>query len=415
MIRILILLGCYASFWANMPLYGWIMQAAFLVLFLVASFIAFAEKRVLGAAPSLAEIVLYGAAALSTAVGLIRSDEYTTLYSALFLAALILISLVSRAITLEQLLDIGAGASLLGVLTCLLVDGHSLLKALSISVGRTGLFRFSPLNTHPDLAGLLYGSCSILMARRAYIAKGAVERGVMISGVVLAGTYILAASARASLLALAVASVAAVVLEIRPRLATYMKLAAIGLAAICVTSLVSASRLVSYLQGILELNSKYRGAATGGSGRTEIWQHGISALFQDPTRLIFGGGLRSSESSAFGWASTENSYISILLDSGAFVGTAIISVYIYSAIKAWKLSQASYQSNSQIFLFAYVVFLLAESFFNRYLLAIGNAGSLLALMILISLSIRKVPARELNAATSRAASECSRAAPKPDA
>jgi hypothetical protein len=371
------------------------MQSAFFGLFLLGALYAIWRRGVLGTAPSPAEIVLYAAAVLSVVVTFFRAMDELTTYSVVFLTALILISIMSRAISLEELLDIAALASLLAVFTSLLLDRHDLVKALSISMGREGLFRFHPLNTHPDLAGLIFGSCSILMARRALIARRRIERALMIAGVVLGSTFVLAASARASVVAMVVAVVSAVVLEIRPARATYFKMAGFGAAAIGVISLVSAGRILGYLQGILEFNSKYRGVTSGGSGRTELWVRGISRIFSDPIRLIFGGGLRSSEYSYIGFF-TEDSYISILLDSGLFVGTAVIGIYLYTALKALRLSRSeSSGSNSFTFLFAYFVFLLTESCFNRYLLAMGNAGSLLALMILISISLRQAPKREL--------------------
>jgi hypothetical protein len=63
-------------------------------------------------------------------------------------------------------------------------------------------------------------------------------------------------------------------------------------------------------------------------------------------------------------------YISILLDSRPLAGTAAICIYLYFAIMALSLSlSASHRSNSLIFLFAYFVLLLVESYFNSYLLA----------------------------------------------
>src|ERR1017187_8512606 len=158
MIRLFILLSCYASLWANVPTYGGGMQAAFFALFLIGSLYAILPKQVIGISLSSAEIVLYAAAALSAIVGLLRAADFTMQYSMLFLTALILISIMTRTVSLEQLLDIGAVASVLGVLTCLLLERHGLFKALSISMGRNGLFRFHPLHTHADLTGLIFGS-----------------------------------------------------------------------------------------------------------------------------------------------------------------------------------------------------------------------------------------------------------------
>jgi hypothetical protein len=161
---------------------------------------------------------------------------------------------------------------------------------------------------------------------------------------------------------------------------------------LAVITAVSANRVLGWLQGILEINSKYRGAATGGSGRTKIWEYGFSQIFAEPTRLLLGGGIRTSEGALNGYASTENSYISIMLDSGLFMGSAIIGIYLFSALKALRLSRSAPRThNSNVCLFAYFAFVLIESFFNRYLLALGNVGSLVALLIVISLSIRAVP------------------------
>src|ERR1039457_6106641 len=99
MIRLLILLSCYASFWSDFPPYGKFMQGSFVALFLVGALYAISRKQILGISPSPAEIVLYAAAALSAAVGLFRSNDYTMQYSMVFLTALILISIMSRAVS----------------------------------------------------------------------------------------------------------------------------------------------------------------------------------------------------------------------------------------------------------------------------------------------------------------------------
>lgn len=394
MIRIALLAAFYASFWANMPGYGRILQSAFLPLFFTGSLVAMARKKLPAIAPSGVEIALYASAIISVGVCICRTNDDLTLYSITFLAALIVISAVSRASSLDEILDTGAVATLLGLATCLLWNWRALNKALSISYGMTGLFRFSPLSTGADLVGFIFGSCSILMARRAFLTKRPGERVVMILGVMVAWIFLLAASARASLLSLTVASIAALILEIRPSRSTYWKMASIGAVLTAFASLVFAKRLLSYVQGILEINTRTRGLASGGTGRTELWLHGVSEIFSDPIRLIFGGGLRSSEFSYIGFF-TENSYVSIFLDSGIFLGTAIVCGYIYAAIKGLKLSRtAPPRSSPYAFVGSYFIFLVLESFFNRYLLALGNAGSLLAIVVLISLSIVDRPVKQ---------------------
>src|SRR5258708_31521612 len=105
--------------------------------------------------------------------------------------------------------------------------------------------------------------------------------------------------------------------------------------------------------------------------------------------FAFGGGFRSSSSDLIGF-STENSYTTIFLDSGAFIGAAIIFVFCYSPIKALRITSPENRHSSPLILLAsFMTFLIVESVFNRYLLAIGNPTSLMSLLILFALSIRK--------------------------
>jgi len=104
--------------------------------------------------------------------------------------------------------------------------------------------------------------------------------------------------------------------------------------------------------------------------------------------VLFGGGFRSSNSDLIGF-STESSYVSILLDSGIFLGTATILIFLYAPIKALRVTPAQDRHASpQILAAAFMTFIIIESIFNRYLLAIGNPASLLSLLTLISLSVQ---------------------------
>src|SRR5882757_8469176 len=105
MIEVLISLGCYASFWSHVLGIGTIMQAAFLPLFAIGAVYAVLRKQVCRIAPSFTEILLYGVGAVSSVIALIRSEESSIAYSIVFLATLILISILSRVMLLERLLD----------------------------------------------------------------------------------------------------------------------------------------------------------------------------------------------------------------------------------------------------------------------------------------------------------------------
>jgi exopolysaccharide production protein ExoQ len=386
MIKFLILLGCCMSFWLPAS-NGALSQSLFLMLFLVAAIIAVVQGRVAPIPPSTPELVLYGTSILSAAVAISHSAEPSILFSMAFLMALLLISVLVRVVTLEELLDIGANVALVLTLTGLIFNRAEFVRALSITITRIGLFRFMPFSNHPDLTGFLFGASAILLARRALLAKSVGERILMSGGTALALIFILAASARASVVAVAVAIGLAVLREVH--FSKRVILAAAGSAALAIVtvSIAFGDSALKYIQGILEINSRTRGIQSGGSGRTDLWLQGVATLFSDPTLVLFGGGLRSSDIANIGF-STEDSYITILLDSGLFMGSALIAVFLYCPIKAMWLSRPSGNARSKLILLPYFfVFIIVESIFNRYLLAIGNPLSLFALMTVMSLSV----------------------------
>jgi hypothetical protein len=112
-------------------------------------------------------------------------------------------------------------------------------------------------------------------------------------------------------------------------------------------------------------------------------------LFENWSTFLFGGGFRSSNSDLIGF-STESSYITILLDSGVFIGTAMILVFWYSPIKALTLTAPAQRSSGPLVLLtSFLTFVIVESAFNRYLLAIGNPTSLISLLLVFGVAIRE--------------------------
>jgi hypothetical protein len=333
---------------------------------------------------------LYSAGVLSAFVALFRAQEFSGQYTIIFLGTLILASILARSVPLERLLDIGAVTAFACVLTALLVDGRDFYRALSISMTRHGLFRYGPLNTHPVLMGLIFGVGSILMARQAILATTISHRVAMIAGSLLAGIFIIAASARGALLSLSIAAITAVVLDVRFGKGTHLKLMGACVVAAGVLAFSVGNNIAAYLDAILQIHSSGRGLDSGLSGRDVLWARGISTLVSDPVLLFVGGGLRSSELATIGFL-TENSYITILLDSGLFIGGSLIFAFFYALVNARRLSRdadTSDTSRQMLFLVPLLVFVLVQSFFERQLLAVGNPASLLVLLVFVSLSLR---------------------------
>jgi len=364
-------------------------QASALVLLLGAATYAVLLNRVKAIEISTTEIVMYVVGVVYVVLGVFHEED-AVISSIAFLTAIILISIISRTISLDRFLDIGAGVALMCVLTSIAVDHTAALAGLSASVGRTGLARFTPLSNGPNLTGYTFGAGSILLIRRSIVSKNNLERAVMAIAAIVSGVFVLAASARASLIALFAAALFALVAEIGLGRVFSSKWVKIGAVVFAIVGLVFSEKLFSYFTKILELDSNTRGVGTGGTGRTTLWARGVAALFDDPITFAVGGGFRSSAADLIGF-STESSYITILLDSGVFFGAAVILVFWYAPVKALKLSVPQQRHSSSLVLLAsFLAFLVIESFFNRYLLAIGNPMSLMSLLIVFSLSIRGI-------------------------
>ena len=383
----LIGLACLLTFFGNLGTVGSIAQFGSVGLMCAAAAYALVTSRVRQGPMTSNEWILYAVGLSSLIICLVNSESETTAVSCAFMVTMIAISLCARAVSLPQILDVGAYVVLGYILVSLAAERGSLMSILSVSITKNGLMRLTPLGNVPNLSGYLFGGGSILLARRAILTKSWIERLVMIGSVFMAILLVIASSARASLLAVGAAGLFAVSVEVGwKRLFSYRwvrNTTGLGI----LFALVLAGKIGGYLTAILELDSKARGVGSGGTGRTELWSRGIDALQESPINFIFGGGFRSSASDLLGF-STENSYITILLDSGIFLGSAAIVAFACAPYQALRLMRRDGGLDSPLLLLpSFFAFLLCESVFNRYLLAIGNPISLMSVVLLFGLGL----------------------------
>jgi hypothetical protein len=388
MLELLVGAACYLTFFAELPGMGSAAQVLAICLLFVAGAWALMTGRVRKEPTSATEIVIYAVAIAFVLVSMPNGDD-SILMPLVFLFTIIVISFVVRSVSLEKLLDIGAAVALLCVSTAILVDYHKALAALVPNGARGALDRFTPLQTVPNLVGYIFGAGSILLVRRFLLTKKASEKLVVAVGSLCCCLFVLAASARSSLIGMVAAASIGILLEYGVRrffASIWVKFATVG---VIVLGLTFNERIGSYFIHMLELDSGTRGLGTGGTGRTELWARGLSLFYSDPATFLFGGGFRSSSSDAIGF-STESSYITILLDGGLFMGVALIVIFVFAPYKALRLTPSQNRHDSSLVLLAaFLTFCVVESIFNRYLLAIGNPTSLLSLMVIISLSLRR--------------------------
>jgi len=386
MTELLIVVACYLTFYANVG--GTAVQVLALMLLCGAAAWAMMLGKIKAIPVSAAELVMYAAGTISVVLGVLSAEDAVG-PSIAFLAAIVAISVLCRTVSLERLMDAGACVAFLCVITCLIVEHAKVMQALSISIGRNGLLRLAPLENHPDLTGYIFGTGSILLMRRVLVSKNTFERIAAGTAGLLAWVFIFAASSRSSIIALFVAGVITIIFEFRGSRFVSFKWIGIALTSFAVIVIPFADKIVNYINAMLELDSSARGVESGGSGRVDLWWRGVATLFNDPITLAVGGGFRSSSSELIGF-STESSYITILLDSGLFIGSAIILIFLLAPLKALRLSPPGRRHLSPLVLLpCFLTFVVIESIFNRYLLAIGNPASLVTLLILLSLSISR--------------------------
>ena len=390
MIEALIVAACYAAFWSNVGALTDPLRTGIFACLFAAAVLAVARGKLRPLPPSPFEAVLYIVGLLSAAVSLVRGAGYSITYTMYFLAITVFLSVIIREVSLEKLLDTAAVTILLCVVTCLVVEHANLVTVLEITVGRNGMARFSPLNNHPLMTGYIFGSGSFLLARRAYLAAGRGERYTMVAGVVLCWIFVLAASARSSLLGLATSLAFVMFVEIRVARFLSLKNFALLLVIIGVGTAIYLGSAGNYLSEILQLDSSYRGVGSGATGRTDLWMEAVDTFLSDPSLILFGGGLRSSEYSVIGFL-TENSYLTFLLDSGLFAGGAMILLLVYSPFQALRISRLETQTGARAslrFLPSFLLFPLVQCFYIRSYIGISNPASLLMLITILSLSVR---------------------------
>jgi exopolysaccharide production protein ExoQ len=337
-------------------------------------------------------VMLVGAQSL--AVSVFSQIDFVGQYSLLFLATVVIVMLVVRVFDLKTIISAAAYAYLWMVGTVLYFEWNS-FKASFQRADEIWQYRFAPFSLHPNLTGFIFGGGAMILLAKAYMDRSTYKsRTLYIIASGLSFLIVIAASARASVLALLISLVVIMAPNIK-RIG--VSVAVVGVLFGIFVSLVNAARIYEYVFSIMDLASETRGLSSGGSGRLEMWQYGLAYIFSSAWITVFGGGLRSSSYEVLGFH-TESSYITIMLDSGIISGTILIASMVRSSLRQLKLAYKSDDEERRRLyngIAAICLFVLIESILNRYLLAIGNPMSLFFLMLCAAIgSVKSDRARE---------------------
>ncbi|MGE0350788.1 O-antigen ligase family protein [Hydrogenophaga sp.] len=390
---------------ASIYLTGWyyegpalqVAQMGAISLLLLAGFFAVLSGHTLRVRPSLVEWVFAFAFLFAMLVAWVTNNWLSTLYGAMLLLVLASVALLVRQSGAARLATVFRWAYVALIATLLVLEPAALFASLGGSVEYgLGLVRYQPLGMHPNLSGLVYGGGALLFFQRCLAADTTARKLFALAMAGLCLSVLLAASARAGLFALAFTGLTGVgLIALRGSRRARLFLLLVALAGV-VAILVNWTDIKAYLSLILDIDSPTRGLESGATGRTDIWREGVELVFSDGALLLTGRGIRSALPEVIGFP-VESSYINLALEHGLFFGTLILLAFVVTAWRALRQGLEPGQPRYQLFMAGLMlVFILAQSIFNRYLIGVGNPYSLWAMALVLQLNLpalsRRVPA-----------------------
>jgi O-antigen ligase len=364
-------------------------QLAPLVLFLIiVVFRVFMSKDLLPALESLFEIdslVCVLLLSLLVIAPSIQSElDRSFSFSLMLAACLVLARLYMAVVDVNEVIEAFFWAAVISIAILLPLTFGNLLDSI-----RT-FSRFAPFSFHPNLLGFVLGGYFCAAAWKFITGARFLRLIAFLTGITcLLLTFF--ASSRGAILGIAGGCTVIVAMWIirmperqRPWSLKHV-LPAIGLALIAFVA-VEQSEWVQgsfdFVDKVLELNDAARGIDSGLTGRVDKWRE-IAVSLGDGSWLL-GHGIRSSDSMA---QLIDNSYIVYLYEVGILAVILISSRFL---TVLWRFMRAYFTDTdrSRLHLWMACTMLLTSFLMNnfvaRYLLAIGNPYSLLALLLFVS-------------------------------
>lgn len=393
-------LAVYVGGWYVGGSFFQLVQLGAIGLFLAAGFFALMTGGTRRIELCAAEYILGSAFMFAMLVAFVRGNALSTEFGAMFLLVLAAAGVLARQHWVGRIDHVFRCAYIALIASVLVVQPTEYLTSVVGTVERSiGLVRFTPLGMHPNLCGLVYGGGSLLFFQHFLSTPRLHQKLFALLMSALCLSMVLAASSRASLLALALTGVVAVCLiawrgSRRARIT--LSLSALTLLAVGV---FQATAIADYLTVILDLDSPTRGVNSGATGREVIWQEGVELVFSDPVLFFTGRGVRAAGPEVIGFP-VESSYINLALEHGVVFGLLITLAFV---VTAWRTLGRSFETgvmNPALLVSGLMlVFVLLQSIFNRYLVAVGNPYSLWVLLLLVRLNLNPARLASASAAT----------------
>jgi len=382
-------LSIYLGGWYSQGAAFQIVQLGAIGLFLAAGFLTLLAGDTRRIGISAPEYILGGAFVFAMLVAFVLGNLLSTMFGAMFLLVLFSAAVLIRNEDESNIGLIFQRVYLALLVTVLVVQPGDFFTAVVGTTERSvGLVRFAPLGMHPNQSGLVYGGGVLLFLQSFLTATSLPKKIFSLVVVAMCLGVVLAASARASLLALGLtAAIATFMLAWQGSSRIRMALVVAAFVVLGV-GLLKADAIANYLTIILDLDSNTRGVSSGATGRTDIWRSGIELVFSDPVLLFTGRGMRAAGPEVIGFP-VESSYINLALENGVVWGFLISLTFVVTAWRALSQSIQGGVVHPALFMGGLMLlFALTQSIFNRYLIAVGNPFSLLILFLMLRLNLR---------------------------
>ena len=326
------------------------------------------------------EMVMAVIAAFSAFAYYYVGSDISAQFTVLFAITAISTSLIARGHSAEAIMKWAALSHLLMILVIALVQPAEILGALNPANAATRWSsRLRPFGLHPNMVGMIFSGAIIMFLYGAATNKGRMKlMYYAAAGIGLA--LVLAASARGGLLALILSLVFMGVIYYRRFIAPHPRMILLTVIASVMLFALAAGPIFDYLATVLELNSETRGLDSGGTGRVERWLASLEYIENGTLQLFIGAGLRTVGEDTLGFTSTENSYLNIAIESGLFAFVACLFLFFGGILRLYQRSMAD-PNPVWVYMTWLLIYICIQSFFNRYLLAIGNSLSFYVLLV----------------------------------
>ena len=235
-------------------------QMGAISLLLLAGFFSALSGDTLRLRPSPVEWLFSTAFLFAMAVGWATGNLLSTLYGAMLLLVLAASACLVRHARAHELAAVFRWAYVALLASLLLVEPQAFFASLAghVEYG-TGLVRYQPLGMHPNLSGLVSGGGALLFLQHALAAPRSAQKLFALALAVLCLGVLLAASARAGMLALALGgALGALLIALRGSGRARLGLLVAAFAGLALVLLQWAD-LRDYLVLILDVESPTRG------------------------------------------------------------------------------------------------------------------------------------------------------------